>query len=314
MCRRATTRSGPAWQGRRCQPRTAIGASIQAAHSTARTGILSPMVDLVQLLRLHPKIYERSICLDLQKDSGPTGLAGLQHCSMIACTARSGSSLVQVSLEHYGIDPQEWLNPGGAIKRAVHQGEASTLTQYGDYLARTARNGRFDLKGPLEALLFLIEVHEVPERNDAWRFIFLRRRNVLQQAISSRIAALTGQWDSGMPKRREVSDADYSFEEIARGATAFIQENANLEKTFAIIGIEPRRIYYEDFLEDISRNTWELARYVGLDVPPDPIEIKPRIERQFTDLNARWESRFREDMALALREPIPTDADLPPSS
>lgn len=221
---------------------------------------------------------------------------------MIACTARSGSSLVQVCLEHYGIDPQEWLNPESAIKSAVQSGEASTLTQYGDYLARNTTSGRLDLKGPLPALLFLHEIHEIPERNDAWRFIFLRRRNVIQQAISSRIAIQTGQWDSDMPKQGEISDDDYSFEELSKHVTAFIQQNANLEKAFAFMGIEPLRIYYEDFIEDVPRHTWELAKFVGLDVPAEPIEIKPRIARQFTDLNARWESRFREEMAMALRE------------
>ena len=269
------------------------------------------MADLVQLLNLPQNFLDRSICKDLKRDSGATGIANLERCSMIACTARSGSSLMQVSLEHYGIDPQEWLNPEAAIKTAVRQGQASTLTEYGDHLARNAKNGRFDLKGPLPALLFLYEIHEIPERNDAWRFIFLRRRNVVQQAISSRIAIRTGQWDSDMPRREEISDADYSFEELAKHVTAFIQQNANLEKAFAILGIEPMHVYYEDFLEDISRNTWELAKYVGLDVPAEPIEITPRIERQATDLNARWEERFRDDLAAALRERGPSVATSP---
>lgn len=259
------------------------------------------MADLAHLLNLPANFYEQSICKLLEKDSGETGISHFERCSMIACTARSGSSLLQVCLEHYGLDAQEWLNPKGAIKVAVDAGEASTLTQYGDYLARTAKNGRFDVKGTLSTLAFLFQIREVPERNDRWRFVFLKRRNVVQQAISGRIAVRTGQWTKTMPKQAEVTDADYSFDEIAKGVTSVIQQNANLEKAFAVLGIEPFRVHYEDFVQDITKNTWEVAKYVGVDVPAEPIEIKPRLEQQFSDINARWEVRFREEMDATLR-------------
>lgn len=259
------------------------------------------MADLAQLLSI-PNIYDKTICKYLEKDSGPTGLSRLQHGSMIACTSRSGSTLLQVCLEHYDIDPQEWFNPEVVIRPVAQQGDVSTLTQYGDHLARTAKNGRFDLKGTITALLFLYQVHEVPERNEAWRFVFLKRRNVVQQAISGRIAVRTGQWTDSWPKRHEITDDDYSFEEISTAVLGIIQQNANLEKAFALLGIEPLRIHYEDFLQDITRNTWDVARYLGLDVPAEPIEIKPRIKRQFTGVNARWETRFREEMATAIRQ------------
>lgn len=246
-------------------------------------------------------MYDQTICKYLERDSGPTGLATLNQCSMIACTARSGSTLLQVSLEHYGIDPQEWLNTEAAIKQAVDQGKAATLAQYGDYLASTSTNGRFDVKGAMPALLFLHQVGEIPERNDVWRFIFLKRRNVIQQAISSRIANRTGQWTMDMPKQQAIGDDDYSFEDLLNSVRSITQQNANFEKAFLLLGIEPLRIDYEDFLQDIARHTWEAAKFVGIDVPEQPIEIKPRVERQFTDLNARWEARFRADLDAALR-------------
>jgi LPS sulfotransferase NodH len=260
------------------------------------------MVHLAQLLNLPPRIYEQSICKHLKRDSGPTGLASLERCSLVACTARSGSSLLRDCLKHYGTDHREWLNTNGTIKRAVDAGEASSLTEYGDYMARSATNGRFDMKGTFPALLFLYETHELPEHKDAWRFIHLRRSNVVRQAISSLIAAKTGQWTDRMPARREISDADYSFDKIAKSVLSIIQQHANIEKAFAVLEIEPARITYEDFIQDISGNTWTLARHIGLDVPAEPIEIKSTIKRQSTELNARWEARFREELDTTLRE------------
>ncbi len=269
------------------------------------------MADLADLLNI-PRIYEKSICKYLEKDSGPTGLSSIRQGSMIACTSRSGSTLLQACLEHYGIDPQEWFNPEYTIKPAVSQGGISTLTQYGEHLARTVRNDRFDLKGTIAALLFLYQVHELPERTDVWRFVFLRRRNLVRQAISARIAARTGQWTSdggsaafgldAWPQHHEITDDDYSFEEISRAVLGIVQQNSNLEKAFVLLDIEPYRIYYEDFVEDLTGNTWDIARYLGLDPPAEPIEIKPRIKRQATSINARWETRFLEEMETALRE------------
>ncbi len=257
---------------------------------------------LTQLLNQPPKIYEQSICKHLKRDAGPTGLASLEICSLVACTARSGSSLLRDCLEKYGVEHREWLNTNGTIKRAVDAGEASTLTEYGDYLARSAKNGRFDMKGTFPAFLFLYEVHELPERKDAWRVIHLKRTNVVRQAISSQIAVKTGQWTNRMPVKRAVTDADYSFDKIAKGVSAIIQQNANMEKAMALLGIEPLRISYEDFIKDIPKNTWTLAKHIGLEVPAEPIAIKPTMKRQSTELNARWETRFREDLETTLRE------------
>jgi trehalose 2-sulfotransferase len=259
------------------------------------------VVDLAELLNI-PRIYERSLCRYLEKDSGVTGLSRVQHGSVIACTSRSGSTLLQACLEQYGIDPQEWLNPEYMIKPVVQQGNVSTLTEYGDHLAQTVTNGRFDLKGTIAALLFLFQLHELPERTDVWRFVFLRRRNVVRQAISARIAVRTGQWTDAWPQQRQVTDEDYSFDEISGAVLGIVQQNANLEKAFAVLGIDPFRIYYEDFVQDITGNTWEIARYLGLDVPPEPIEFEPRIGRQSTGTNGRWEARFVEEMDTALRK------------
>ena len=260
------------------------------------------MDHLAQLLNLPPEIYERSICKHLEWDSGPTDLAQIERCSMVACTARSGSSLLRDCLGQYGVEHREWLNTKGTIKRAVDAGEASTLTEYGDYLARSAKNGRFDMKGTYPAFLFLYDVRELPDRRDAWRFIFLKRANVVRQAISRLVADRTGQWTSRMPVKREISDADYSFDKIAKSVARIIQSNANMEQAFAVLGIEPMRIHYEDFVQDISWNTWALAKHIGLEVPAEPIDIKPTMKRQATDLNARWEARFREELDTTLGE------------
>jgi len=259
------------------------------------------MADLAQFLKLQPNIYEQTICKYLAKDHGRTALSKLARGSVIACTARSGSSLVQVCLEHYGAQSQEWLNTEGEIRRAFDAGKAKTLREYADYLAAEAKGDRLDIKGPLPVLLFLYQMHEVPERKARWRFVFLRRKNLVEQAISSRIAAKTGRWTSGMPAHEEVTDDDYSFDEIMKGVQGFANVNEQWERAFALLDIEPLRLYYEDFCKDMATHTWRIAKFIGLETPDKPLPIQPRIERQATDLNSRWETRFRDELGNLIR-------------
>jgi LPS sulfotransferase NodH len=260
------------------------------------------MTDLAQLLKLSPKTYQNTICKYLIRDSGPSDLAKLERGSMIACTARSGSTLLNVSLEHYGIEAHEHLNPEGAIKRTVERGSARTLREYANLLAAKAKGGRFDVKGPISSFLFLYEMREIPERLDRWKFVFLRRKNIVRQAISQRIAARTGQWTSLMEARGTVVEDDYSFEEILRATARISQQNERWERVFALFGIEPFRVCYEDFCNSIESTTWQIATFLDLDnMPASPRPISPRIERQTSELNEIWERRFRKELDSVLK-------------
>jgi LPS sulfotransferase NodH len=78
---------------------------------------------------------------------------------------------------------------------------------------------------------------------------------------------------------------------------AMSKTNGILEETFALFGIEPMRITYEELAVDPPGVAAAAAAYLGLKESPisDRRFVKPPMERQASELNARWEARFLEE-------------------
>ncbi|RJE84154.1 Stf0 family sulfotransferase [Paracoccus onubensis] len=223
--------------------------------------------------------------------------------SAILCTARSGSSLLSVALEAYGFQFREYLNTGDLLKRVVLDAE---VTQTSD-LARpfeqfATQDGRMSIKMPPLGLVFLFMMGEFPKNLDPWRFVYLRRQNLVRQAISGAVARRTGQWTHVMAARSEISDDDYSFEEILRILNSANQENRMIERFIGMLGLPVYNVIYEEFVTNQKVVLAEIAAFFGCDLNnyPEAANHKPWIERQSTDLNKRWEDRFREDLLKRL--------------
>lgn len=256
-------------------------------------------MDLLSFIKIKPGIPERTVFKHLKYDDGPNELANVPHKTLIACTARSGSSLLQVCLERYGLNVQEFFNVEGLAKQVAQSGEAKTIREYADYLARKATaNGHFAAKGAYPAFLFLYYLGEAPALRTKWKVVFLRRRNIIRQAISMKIAAVTQQWTADMPARASVSIEDYSFDDIANYAEVVFAENQIWERIFGLLDLNPYRIFYEHFTTDIDVQTERVAKFIGIDTDafPGAREQALRLKVQSTDINAEWERRFRKDM------------------
>ena len=256
------------------------------------------MSDLFQYLSIHPKFGYGPIFRYLKYDRGPHGLRGVRGKALIACTSRTGSSLLQVCLERYGLNVQEYLNPEGSPKEAFESGKAASLTEFANLLALTAvKNDWFVAKGAFESLLFLYYLGEIPEFTSEWKFIFLRRRNVVRQAISLEIATTTEQWTAMMPARRQMTVDDYSFDSINKRLESIFRTNDRWERAFGYLGVEPYRLYYEDFVGNTAAETEAIAKFFGIDVQrfPGAAEHIPWLMPQTSDINLEWERRFRHD-------------------
>jgi LPS sulfotransferase NodH len=102
---------------------------------------------------------------------------------------------------------------------------------------------------------------------------------------------------------RALEATDYSGNEIAGTIENISMANAWWENFFAVFGIDPLRITYEQISSDPPGVTRRVAEYCGL-TPCDPITMRPfeqePLRPQSTAVNAQWEQRFLQD-ARAMR-------------
>ncbi|RKN42080.1 Stf0 family sulfotransferase [Micromonospora endolithica] len=130
------------------------------------------------------------------------------------------------------------------------------------------------------------------------RFVFLRRDDVLAQAVSWLRAEQTGRWfvgGNGEISGDAVGGNEPHFDlDGIRGFVATIREhNAAWEAWFAACGIRPHRVRYEDLDRDMTQTVRDILGHLGLDVPAGGVPVVARHRRQADDLNARWIARYR---------------------
>lgn len=226
-------------------------------------------------------------------------LADVPIKSLIACTARSGSSLMSTALHRYDLQFEEYLNPEGYVRRVSQGMGGASVNDFARKLKEDAtRHGILPIKSSPLSILYLAAMGEIPGRIKDWKVIFLRRRNTVRQAVSGFIAEKTGAWTSTMKPKATIAESDYSFERILAVMDIYGSNNERWERFFGLFGIEPLRVFYEDYVADLAGETEAIARYIGADVDafPDARAHQPKLESQSTDLNKIFEERFRADV------------------
>jgi len=132
-------------------------------------------------------------------------------------------------------------------------------------------------------------------------FVFLRRADVVAQAVSWLRAEQTGTWyvgGNGEIGGSAAAGGPPSFDagRISRLVRVIGEHNTAWEAWFASAGIRPHRVSYEELDADIARVTLGILDFLGLNAPDERV-ILPRHERQADELNARWIERYRLESA-----------------
>ena len=124
------------------------------------------------------------------------------------------------------------------------------------------------------------------------RFVHLRRRDVVAQAVSWAKALQTHYWHPGETVQPGGQDPHYDGELIGRLVDTIESFEADWVHWFAANDIEPAEITYEDLAADPLRTALEVLDHLGLEVPPDRQPVIGH-RRQADDVNADWAARFR---------------------
>lgn len=126
------------------------------------------------------------------------------------------------------------------------------------------------------------------------RFIYLRRRNQVRQAVSWALAAQTGHYSSWESAARPRL-AEPSFDlQLIEGLHRLIREaEAGWDSFFARSRIEPLPIYFEDLAEDLAATVSHVLTWLGIPSHGSPALEALRHQPQATALRSEWEERFR---------------------
>jgi LPS sulfotransferase NodH len=250
----------------------------------------------------------------------PVNAPGPVDSYFICGTPRTGSSLLLGLLESTGVAgrPQAYFRaadePLWADRWQIPR-SADGAFDYADYVRAALAVGRTE-NGVFGAKLMWGTLDEVVAKlggicpdlvgedvkllNRAFgrtRFVYLRRADVLAQAVSWLRAELTGTWYVGGNGEiggdtRTGREPSFDAGRISELIQMIGEHNTAWEAWFASSGIQPYVVRYEELDADMVGVTRAILDFLGLKAPGEHV-IGPRHQRQANELNRQWIERYR---------------------
>jgi LPS sulfotransferase NodH len=208
--------------------------------------------------------------------------------------------------------PREYLNTK-LIGRFAAEMNAGTVA---DYLAllrrkRITPNGVFGLKINASQVSTLLAELPFAEAFPDHVWFYLRRRNLVAQAISGYKAMVSGLYQlrrTDLPAERHRLESahaliGYDAKAIGRHVASIVEMEKLGERLMAQFAILPIRLIYEDMLIARPADVVSMVRRRVLGVgPPVDADVKSSNIEKFGDSrNLDFEERFRRDEALLIR-------------
>lgn len=190
---------------------------------------------------------------------------------LIVCmTPRSGSSVLSAILAQtnsLGLGGERLsTKPGSALHQAVFEGEApKTLAGALDKVISASRtdNGIAHFKCDFPQFAPFAYDRAAFDRMRHAKFVYLTRGDVLAQSISRYRGVVTDDWHA-QHGTREAVEVPYDFVEILRQMKTITHMMAAFERMFALLGIQPHRISYEQVISGSETVVADLASRVGI--------------------------------------------------
>jgi LPS sulfotransferase NodH len=227
---------------------------------------------------------------------------------LVCATPRSGTNLLCGLLRRTGVAgwPEEYFEYGLEFCRVRRWGASGPVEYvHGAIREGTGANGVFGAKVHwLHLPNLLAKLEAVQGRWDVedrvllegtfpgLRFVWLRREDVVAQAVSFAKAMQTDQW-TVLDTRRPGRVPRFDFAQIHRFVGEIEAQNAAWRRWFRTNGITPFAVRYEDLVADMEAVTRSVLGFLGVALPDDT-PIKPQHERQADTVNAEWAARYRQ--------------------
>jgi LPS sulfotransferase NodH len=236
----------------------------------------------------------------------------------IATMPRSGGHLLCEALERTGLAglPTEYFEPD--TERTWHEslGASGDADYFRKVLARRSTpNGVFGNKiiwpqfELLKPRLRPIHGNDLPDLEllkcafPDLRFIWLKRRDKVRQAVSYYKAIWTEVWHwvgedrklgRPAPPKAPPRPVPFAFQHIDNYFYYFTESEEKWGRYFARLGIEPFEVVYEDFTRAYESTVVDVLRYLNIDVPADMKIWPPRLQKLGDTTTDDWVERYYE--------------------
>jgi LPS sulfotransferase NodH len=235
-----------------------------------------------------------------------------RRCYVVCAIPRSGSNLLTDGLRdtrRAGV-PKQFFLPKAESRYASELGidPAADYTAYvrGIVNTKTTRNEVFGFKlmswylddflTRLRDTRALGEMHpdDLKMLQNAFprlRFVYIRRRHKLRQALSTARALQTGLWKV---QNGKVADREPQFdaELIEQSLREAERQDKIWEDFFERLGIEPFQVQYEQLCRDYEGTVRSVLDYLKIALPRDASIGPPATIRQSDETSRIWEERF----------------------
>jgi len=219
---------------------------------------------------------------------------------VICFTERSGSTMLRSLLQQTGVlgNPQEYINPRGPVQHFLTRYPGTDIHSYFDSLRRNTStpNGVFGIKTNYYDFKPILDRGLIGKLLKPVKFIYLERRDVILQAISSFIARGSGKWHS--THKVEKKEVVYNEKKILQLVDRILEERLAWKKFFTLYGINPLRISYEDLASYPDVIIEKILNY--MDVASDnKIDLqRPETKKLANNKNIEWAKKIQSKFNL----------------
>ncbi len=227
---------------------------------------------------------------------------GLRHV-FICFTNRSGSNYLADALGSGGIVnlSGEYFN-GDTIREIVVRHHLPSLSAYLDFLRiQESKNNILVSKIAITQLALLHRYGFLQTLGDRANYVFIKRNDILAQAISTQIAFKTRQWTSLSAPRDEGIALRYSTEDIAMTIDDIAFQNALWIRFFSHNALNPTYVTYERLVKEPGHVLNDVFRDLRLPAiyDLDKVVLRP----QTREINRTWRETYRQAMAILCQRP-----------
>lgn len=240
---------------------------------------------------------------------------------VLCATQRCGSTLVVEDMRNTGVlgRPEEWFIPWKSRKqnqdwKAAFDGvHKRARSQNGVTAVKIMANQLTELDQCLASFVNSDRPGLFPHVADAFSgavWVWLRREDIVYQAISRQMAQQTGinhatasaddpHFAGNLAKGYDPSYnavAQYRYNALLRHTTAITLENLTWKRFFSSHAVEPIELVYETVIADEAMSHLDaMARALGQSEPP-PRQAR-RMVKLANEKNEEWHERFFQDAA-----------------
>jgi LPS sulfotransferase NodH len=238
-------------------------------------------------------------------------------CYLICAVQRSGSTLLCEALKNTGLAgrPDEYFlcTEGYSWEDsplAREHGVSTNVDTISLILRQgTTPNGVFGAKVMWNYLGRMIQhLEEIPAYRGLeapqllWalfpnlHYIWLTRRDKVQQAVSWAKAAKTGIWARTGEESPGI-EPEFDFELVDNLVRLIDEGERGWAQFFTACGVTPYKVRYADVVQSYERTALDILDYLGVPYPKALAFGERRMRRQANELDAKWVQMYREAKA-----------------